>query len=111
MNITSNWKPRYCLLVGLCCALSALAPPVKASLPGGWTVEFLLTWQHTSDISRAPPEPTQNYYAFGATIASPKRIFEIDLTHGRREICTARICWQPESGSEVGVRFYPGRLR
>jgi hypothetical protein len=76
-------------------------------------VEWMVTYDHTSDITRgAPfneqPEPQADYIGGGATLTVGEfKRFEIDLTHGRKLL--DRQNWQ--RGSKVTVRYYPLRGR
>ena len=78
-------------------------------------VEAVIVYDHTSDLTRGYPfndqaEPTQDYVGAGVTITlgAAKR-FELDLTHGRKRLDGRGNAW--ESGSQVQLRFYPGRKR
>jgi hypothetical protein len=77
-------------------------------------IEALLLLQHTSDLLRGPPfnndsESQHDYLApIGITItAGVRKAWELDLTHGVKFINRGKR----ETGSQLAVRFYPGRLR
>lgn len=82
-----------------------------------WDWSALMKYGHTSDILRGCPlecndafEPTLDYIGFGTTLSSPRRVLEIDFTHGVRAInCTTRHRCDTEPGTEFTIRFYPGR--
>jgi hypothetical protein len=76
-------------------------------------VETLLLLQHTSDLLRGPPlnnrdERQHDFLAAGVTITAGKcEAWEIDIAHGVKSIDRGRR----ESGTQLAVRFYPGRTR
>lgn len=80
-----------------------------------WEVDVLITFQHTSDILRTPPEPTQDYLGFGWTFVSPGKKWEFDVSTGIKAIdCTIgfgsyNFACPTQSGTELAVRWYPWR--
>ena len=75
----------------------------------------LVSWSHTSDIRRGPPfntreEPSQDYFAAGVTITMGER-YALDLTHGWKRIRGTSRPDNWETGSQLTVRFYPGKRK
>src|SRR5690606_3345618 len=87
--------------------------PRRMSLVCAAETETVLLCSHTSDIRRGEPfnnraEPQQDYCGAGVTVtAGRRRAWELDITHGFKIIDRG----PRESGSQLTVRFYPGRLR
>lgn len=100
---------RRCCGVRALCKVGAL---LFSSAACAADLEPFLLLQHTSDLLRGPPfntkdEGQQDFLAAGVTIiAGERRAWELDLAHGVKWIDRG----EAEHGTQLAVRFYPGRF-